>query len=169
MRALIIIFALINLFIGTAHAAGEFGASGFGSSETRKLGNVKKGVLLEARSVQITVEATNVAKATGGSLGATAGSYACKEQDWAIQALCGTVGGILGAIAGEVVSSKTVEGIEMIILFEQSGELVSVTQEAAGTKLTGTGDEVYVATINGTTRVFPVGGASAATKAMFRM
>lgn len=174
MRTTIIITIITAFFVvvmGTAHADDTLGASGVQGLDARRIGNVKKGVLMEVRSVQIRVESSTAAKATGAGIGAAVGGIACNKKDWAVQALCGSVVGILGGVVGDRVGSSTREGFEMIVLFEATGELVSIVQEAVGTVIPANGSEVYVATINGTTRVFPVTAPTGktASAAAFRM
>lgn len=168
-----LVVAILLIGMGSAYADGTLGASGVGGAETRRIGNVQRGLLLETRPVKIRVESSVAAKATGASIGAAVGGMACKKQDWAIQALCGTVGGVLGGVTGGAVGGSTKEGVEMIVLFETTGELVSIAQEAQGTAIPANGSEVYVATINGMTRVFPVtaptGKANASANAAYRM
>lgn len=151
------IITIIAMFIASAaFANGDYGSQGIGMNEARRVGVVKKGVVLESRRVAIKVEAGFASKAAGASIGAAVGgAVGMKSGNYAAGAILGTVGGILGSVAGEVVGTERKEGVEMIVLIEQTGELITVAQELQGTAVLPNGSSVFVANINGVVRVFP--------------
>lgn len=169
MRTIITIIAMI--IASAAFANGDFGSQGIGMNEARRVGVVKKGVVLESRRVIIKVEAGFASKAAGASIGAAVGGLVGgKSGNYAAAALMGTVGGILGSVAGEAVGSERKEGVEMIVLIEQTGELITVAQELQGTAVLPNGSNVFVANVNGVVRVFPNNANTApAHQAGFRM
>lgn len=163
--------ALIAILSGSAFANGDYGASGIGRQEVRRIGNVVVGTVLEVRRVSVKIEAGYAEKAAGASIGAVLGGAIGNKAgngNYAATALMGVVGGIAGSIAGDRIGTERKEGIEVVILIPKTGELVTVSQEATGTTIPAPGSEVYIASVNGVTRVFPV-NSNIATSANARM
>lgn len=140
--------------------AQEMGASGIGGQDVRRIGRVQMGTVLEVRRMVIHTPASWQAKATGGTVGAALGAAlggkvgSKKSNNYTARALMGVLGGVAGAVAGDAIGSGSREGIEMIILLK-NGELVTITQEVAGTQVPAIDGDVYIATVNGITRVYP--------------
>lgn len=152
---------LVGIAVMTVPAAAQdMGASSIGGQDVRRIGRVQMGTLLEVRRMVIQTPASWQAKATGGTVGAALGAAlggrvgSKNSNNYTARALMGVLGGVVGAVAGDAIGSGSREGIEMIILLK-NGELVTVTQEATGTPVPVIGGEVYIASINGTTRVYP--------------
>lgn len=159
MRIINIFTTIVLTVLSFTAFAGDFSSAGVAGNEARRVGKVLKGTLLESRAVSITVDAGYAAKATGATIGAAVGGVLgnkVAKGNWVMTGLIGTVGGVVGSMAAEGIASERKQGIEMIVLVEATGDLITVTQELNGTTIPANGDSVYVATINGTTRVFPV-------------
>lgn len=169
MRTIKMFFVcIITMFVTVASANGDYGSSGVGMNEARRVGQVIKGVVLETRPIAIKVNAGYGAKAAGASIGAAIGGIVgrnASRDNYAAAALLGTVGGIMGTIAGDVIGSESKEGVEMIVLIESTGQIITVAQELQGTPVPANGSNVFVATINGVTRVFPANAAQPAQRA----
>lgn len=162
INKIIATLVLVIVGMGSAFAAGEYGASGAGVGEARRVGKVIKGTLLEARPVSIKVEAGYGAKAAGASIGAAIGGMVGDKVgngNYVAAGLLGTLGGIIGGIAGDVVGTETREAVEMVVMVD--GDLITVIQEAKGTVVPPEGSEVYIATVNDVTRVFPITASKA--------
>lgn len=147
---------------------GDYGSSGVGINEVRSIGKVVKGTVLATRPITIKVSAGYGAKAAGASIGAAIGGIVgrnASRDNYAVAALLGTVGGIIGTIAGDAIGSESREGIEMIVLIENTGQIITVAQELQGTPVPANGSSVFVATINSVTRVYPDNTAQPAQRA----
>lgn len=168
MRNLII--AIITMvFAGSAFADGEYGASNVDMNQARRIGKAQMGVVVEARPMDITVT-SNKGKIAGAAVGAATGGIACRKQGYSVQMLCGTIAGLAGGAVGNSVSTEVRPGVEILVMLEGSQEIITVAQELRGTVVPAEGSRVFVATINGTTRVFPAGSNNGfVTQTNYRM
>lgn len=130
-------------------------ASGLGSTdyervESRRVYEVKMGVVESVRAVKLEGTDSGVGAAAGGVVGGIAGSTAGEGRGSAIGAVLGAVvGGIAGSAAEEMATRKP--GIEIIVRLE-SGRLIAVVQEK-GNDTFAPGDRVKLLESGGQVRV----------------
>jgi outer membrane lipoprotein SlyB len=136
--------------IALAGCASGKGSDDYERAETRRVYEVKMGVVENVRGVKLEGTASGVGTAAGGVVGGIAGSEAGKGKGAAVGAVLGAVvGGIAGAAAEEGMTRKT--GQEVTVRLD-SGRTIAVVQEDTGEKF-AKGDRVRLLESGGQARV----------------
>lgn len=130
--------------------AGGKGSDDYERTETRRVYEVKMGVVEHVRAVKLEGTGSGVGTAAGAAVGGIAGSEAGGGKGSAVGAVLGAVvGGIAGAAAEEGITRKP--GQEVTVRLD-SGRTIAVVQEDTGEKF-ARGDRVRVLESGGQARV----------------
>lgn len=141
---------LLLIPIALAGCASGKGSDDYQRSETRRVYEVKMGVVESVRTVKLEGTASGVGTVAGGAIGGIAGSEAGRGKGSAVGAVLGAVvGGLAGAAAEEGLTRKT--GQEITVKLD-SGRTIAVVQEDTGETF-ARGDRVRILESGGQARV----------------
>ncbi|MDP2834700.1 MAG: hypothetical protein Q8Q28_15645 [Pseudomonadota bacterium] len=136
--------------VALAGCASGKGSDDYERAETRRMYEVKMGVVESVRAVKLEGTGSGVGAAAGAAVGGIAGSGAGHGKGSAVGAVIGAViGGIGGAAAEEGITRKA--GQEIIVRLD-SGRTIAVVQEDTGEKF-AQGDRVRLLESGGQARV----------------
>jgi len=136
--------------VALAGCAGGKGSDDYERAETRRIYEVKMGVVESVRAVKLEGTGSGVGTAAGAAVGGIAGSGAGHGKGSAVGAVIGAViGGIGGAAAEEGITRKA--GQEITVRLD-SGRTIAVVQEDTGEKF-AQGDRVRLLESGGQARV----------------
>lgn len=143
-------FWLLPLAILSAGCASGLGSGDYERHETRRVYEVRMGVVENVRSVRIEGTASGIGAASGAAVGGIAGSSVGGGKGQAIGAVVGAVaGGVAGAAAEEAITRKP--GLEITVRLD-SGRIIAVVQEDTGERF-AVGERVRVLESGGQARV----------------
>lgn len=144
------ILCLLLIPIALAGCAGGKGSDDYQRSETRRVYEVKMGVVESVRAVKLEGTASGVGTVAGGAIGGIAGSEVGRGKGSAVGAVLGAVvGGLAGAAAEEGITRKT--GLEITVRMDH-GRTIAVVQEDTGETF-ARGDRVRILESGGQARV----------------
>jgi outer membrane lipoprotein SlyB len=136
--------------IALAGCATGKGSDDYQRSETRRVYEVKMGVVENVRVVKLEGTASGVGTVAGGAIGGIAGSEVGRGKGSAVGAVLGAVvGGLAGAAAEEGITRKT--GLEITVRIDY-GRTIAVVQEDTGETF-ARGDRVRILESGGQARV----------------
>lgn len=150
MKALWLILIPALMPVTLAGCASGKGSGDYERTETRRVYEVKMGVVEAVRYVKLEGTDSGVGAASGAVIGGIAGSGAGDRRGSAIGAVVGAVvGGVVGAATEEATTKK--QGIELTVRLD-SGRLLAVIQEDTGEKF-AVGDRVRMLESGGQARI----------------
>jgi outer membrane lipoprotein SlyB len=119
-------------------------------SEAQRMAQIQDAVVLTVRPVKVDGSQSGAGAATGGVIGAVAGSSVGGRRE---SVAVGVLGAVAGAVIGNAIerSATTEEALEIIVQL-RNGERRSVVQ-AKGSEVFNPGDAVILTTTGGKTRV----------------
>jgi len=148
MRTSSLVVLLVPVVLGGC--ASGLGGGDYERVESRRVYEVKMGVVESVREVKLEGTDTGVGATAGGVVGGIAGSTAGEGKGSAIAAVLGAVvGGIAGSAAEELATRKP--GLEIVVRLD-SGRVVAVVQEK-GNDTFASGDRVKLLESGGQVRV----------------
>ncbi len=131
--------------------ASDKGGDVYSRDQVRQVQHFRVGTVESVHKVRIEGTRSQVGTTAGTIVGGIAGSGASGGKTGEVAAVIGAVvGGMVGAAAEEGYTRE--DGIEMAIKLE-SGEYISVVQQASKTEVINAGDKVRVIESDGVTRV----------------
>lgn len=125
--------------------------SDYGRGGAMVNGYAIEGVVVNVRAVRI--EAGTTATTAGRAVGATVGAIAGQSMGTGNGRLvAGVLGGLLGGVAGDFAADKVADtaGQEIVVRLKD-GRMVVITQ--GGEERFARGDNIYIISMNGNTRV----------------
>jgi outer membrane lipoprotein SlyB len=135
--------------LGAAGCASDLGGGSYERTETRRVMQVRMGVVESVRQVRLEGTESGVGVLAGTAIGGIAGSNVGGNRGSMIGGVLGAVaGGIAGAAAEQLATKKM--GLEITVKLD-SGDLLAVIQEADDTFQVG--DRVRLLSDHRTTRV----------------
>ncbi len=141
---------LLLIPIALAGCASGKGSDDYQRSETRRVYEVKMGVVEHVRAVKLEGTGSGVGSVAGGAIGGIAGSEVGRGKGSAVGAVLGAVvGGIAGAAAEEGMTRKP--GLEITVRLD-NGRTIAVVQEDTGEQF-ARGDRVRLLESGGQARV----------------
>jgi outer membrane lipoprotein SlyB len=144
------LFAVLLLPALLAGCASGQGSGDYERKETRRVYEVKMGVVESVRTVKMEGTDSNVGTVAGGVVGGVAGSGVGGGKGSAIGAVLGAVaGGLAGKAVEEVATRKT--ALEIVVRLD-SGRTIAIVQEDAGEDF-ARGDRVRILESGGQARV----------------
>lgn len=133
-----------------AGCAGGLGSRDYERSETRRVYEVKMGIVQNVRAVQLEGTKSQVGSVAGGAIGGIAGSTIGRGKGSAVAAVLGAVAGGLAGSAIEESATKR-PGLELTVRLE-GGRTIAVTQEDDGERFE-VGDRVRLLESGGQARI----------------
>lgn len=146
-----ILLTVACLSLGATGCMSTLTGESYSRDEARRVQTVEYGMVEYVRPVVIEGTKSGVGPATGAAVGGIAGSTVGHGRGSAAATVVGAVaGGVAGGLAEEAATRK--QGVEITVRMD-SGRIISVVQEVAGSTSFQAGDRVRVLTLGGTTRI----------------